>query len=156
MGEKKDKIETWSETPSLGPGRVGLIFPKYYYNVNVKRVSLSAAAAILDAVATFGLASASLSLSGLAKQGVAKLDTRSGEYCCLVHSAKLKQDQAEVSPEAVRTLVQGKPCPFVKLDCRLMREGVCNANGPDMASLFVALREKGALEEAGSQWSVPV
>jgi hypothetical protein len=111
---------------------------------------------VLDALVTYGLASAALSLSGLAERGIARLDTKTGEYCCSVHSAKIQQDHKEVSPKVVQSIVYGKACPFPKLNCRLMKEAACGASVANIASLFDSLKDKGALEEKEGQWTVPL
>jgi hypothetical protein len=154
ISDSDEQILPLSETPTLPTNAFGIIVPGTYYNINVTRACLLISAAILDAVATSGLASASLALSGLAKQGIAKLDTKFGEYCCLVHSAKLQNGQLEVKPEAVHGLIFGHPCPFVELNCRLMETNRCNASVLAIAELFQRLMEKGALHRHGDRWFV--
>jgi hypothetical protein len=156
VGTSDETIESWFEYPRLPEGVIGFIIPTTYYNVNVKRTSLIVAAAIMDALATFGLASAGLAVSGLAKQGIAKLDTRSGEYCCAVQSAKLHEGGAHVTPQAVHRMIYGKPCPFLGLGCRLLRENTCNSAETDIKVLFESLEEKGAMVKKGDEWQVPI
>jgi hypothetical protein len=156
MGATDDKIEKHVGFPHFPPGVIGFIVPVIHYNINVWRTSLIVAAAIFDALKTNGLISAGLALTGLAKQGIGKLDSTSGEYCCAVHSSKLQKTSKKISAAAVHKMIYGKHCPFAKLHCRLMQEKRCGSKVADIRSLFDSLEDKGALVKKRGEWRVPI
>ena len=156
LGEHGDCFEQWTEMPTLPPGMLGFLVPKTYYNVNVSRAALTLAATILDAAGAYGLANATLSISGLNSRAVAPLDPTTGEYCALVHAAKLSAEKADVSPVTVAALTSDKACPFAKVGCKHMRGQTCCADHQSFESLFISLKEKGALEKYRDSWRVPL
>jgi hypothetical protein len=156
IGKPDDEVESWVSTPKLPPGTIGMMMMKTYYNVNISRTSIAVAGALLDAVATAGLASAALAVTGMTKQSVARLDPLVGEYCNMVHVAKLGETKQAINPEAVATMISGKPCPFREAGCRLNKDGVCGADVAAIAANFRSLSDKGALETSGGQWSAPL
>jgi hypothetical protein len=155
IGSDDDLIEEWLEYPKLPDGIIGFIVPTTYYNINVKRASLMLAAVITDALVTYGLLSAGLTMSGLAKQSIAKLDTTSGEYCCAIQAIKLNEEKTEITATAIRKKINGKACPFVKLNCRFMQNNRCTASQANIQSLLVGLHEKGAVTKKHNKWQVP-
>lgn len=156
VGASDDNIESRIDYPKFPPGTIGLIIPLTYWNINVKRASIVSASALIDALATSGLLTAALALAGVPMQSIGRLNTDSGEYCCLVHSKKLQADEAPISPAIVHQFISGKPCPFAKFNCNLMRGAACNATIPAVEKLFDSLEKKGALEKKDSGWSVPL
>ena len=155
FGDDDDHIETWTTYPRLPRDVIAFIVPTTHWNINVKKTSIVLAAAIIDALATGGLLSAGLSLTGMASRGIARLDADSGEFCCLVHSKKLQADEAPISPAIVHQFISGKPCPFAKFNCNLMRGAACDATVPAVEKLFDSLEKKGALEKKDSEWTIP-
>jgi hypothetical protein len=155
-GDPDDQVTIWTETPDLPPGTRGFLLANTFCNINVKRTSIIMAAIILDALLTNGLATAALHLGGSMKRGVAKIDPGSGEYCCLVHAGKARDAGAALTPDTVQQMISGKPCPFIELNCRLMRERICGAQLNDIDLLFQSLEEKGALERNDGNWIIPL
>jgi hypothetical protein len=154
IGDDGDLVEVDQGSSRASARSFGVVVPNTYYNVNVKRSVLVLSAAILDAMATGGLASAFVALMGLSKQAIAKVNPRSGEYCCLIHCAKLHATGAQPDPQALVDLLSGNACPFVPLQCTLMVGERCGADIRAMGALFGSLEGKGILRHSSERWSM--
>ncbi|MBV9824582.1 MAG: hypothetical protein JO001_02715 [Alphaproteobacteria bacterium] len=154
IGDDGDLIEVDQGSTRAASRSFGVVVPNTYYNVNVKRSALVLGAAVLDAMATGGLASAFVALMGLSKQAITKVDPRSGEYCCLIHCTKLDATGAAPDPQMLVDLLSGNGCPFVPLQCTLMVGKRCGADIRAMEVLFRSLENKGALRHSDEGWNV--
>ena len=151
-----EHIKTFIETPSLPYGTIGLIFSKTYYNINIKRTTLVMAAAILDAFMTKGLLTAFLSLLGVMKQAIGKLDPKKGEYCVLIKAKHLKDKKFEINPKAVYSDMKNKECMLPKINCKFMKDNICKITELSIRDIFFSLEEKGAIEKDKDNWKLPL
>jgi hypothetical protein len=67
-----------------------LLTPRYSYNINIKAVTLTTIALLLDIQLTLGFMSAMLAITGFNNQAIVKVDVSEGEICLILEAMQSK------------------------------------------------------------------
>jgi len=156
LKDKDEHIETFIATPSLPEGMIGMMLLKTYYNINIKRTTFIITAAILDALMTRGLLTAFLSLLGVVKQAIGKINPKEGEYCVLLKAKHLKDNKFDINPKMVYSNMKDNECMIPKISCKFMKDNSCEITEFFANKIFSSLEEKGAIEKDGDNWKLPL
>jgi len=99
-----------------------LIIPIINVNINIKAVTLSVLALLLDIDITKGFLSGFLALSGFNNKAFAKLNESAGEKCLLIEICSKEKSEADVHNFGYFC---GKECVNNNLKCKYRAEGKC-------------------------------
>lgn len=101
-------------------------------HIDIKRSTLMAVAAILDAVFTRGLSLAALTALGYATQTIVFLNRENGEFCNLLSVESALKRSGNVSPREVAASTVGRECVHPQFPCAHRRDGICFIAEPEV------------------------
>ena len=134
------------ETEAPGKGLLGLLIPKIYYFVNLKKATWS----ILKALLQYGITSNSIAVLITVGDDIIKafsrLSRQNGEACVVLTALSLRKKEADGFTEvAIKENLQGKPCRHQDFECRYNKEAVCFINEENIKNLINILHTKGVI-----------
>ena len=132
--------------PETNPNILECLIPNTNYNINLKAVTITILAAILDVNLTQGFASAALSISGFNSHGVVKLNEIEGEKCVVLEMLRTKSYiiTEDVLPPSNRE------CFNSNLNCKYRSGDQCKIEEKNIKKIFLSLCDKNVIQENGN------
>lgn len=117
---------------------LNLLIPSSDYNINIKALTLTALALVLDIKLTIGLASATLAILGFNNQAIVRIDASEGEKCLILEAIQSKN---RVINEDVFLLCNHQ-CVHNDLDCKYQDGDSCTINKENINTILDGLCDK--------------
>lgn len=132
--------------PETNPDVLECLIPNTNYNINLKAVTITILAAILDVNLTQGFASVALAISGFNSHAVVKLNEIEGEKCVVLEMlrTKLRIITEDVLPPSNRE------CFNINLNCKHRRDNQCKIEDKDIQEIFLSLCNKNVIRKNGN------
>lgn len=129
--------------PETNPDVLEYLIPNTNYNINLKAVTITILAAILDVKLTQGFASVALSINGFNSHAVVKLNERKGEKCVILEMLRAKSHiiSEEVLPP------NNRECFNSSLNCKHRIGDQCKIEKKDVQKILLSLCEKNVIRE---------
>ncbi len=128
------------------PDVLEFLSPNKNYNINLKIVTITILAAILDVNLTKGFASVALSVSGFKSNGVVKLSETEGEKCVVLEMLRTKSGviTKDILPPSNRECINNN------LNCKHRSGDQCKIGEKDIQKIFLSLCDKNVIRENGN------
>ena len=117
-----------------------ILFMGGLYSLNIKATTLVVLAVLLDMKVTNGMAGMIIQLTGLGKQGIAKLNEYLGERCIAREAALLKEIDKNVLD------ANHGECVNNDLECKFQEKGECRCTFTEVEKIIDKLEKEGVLE----------
>ncbi len=115
-----------------------LLVPSSNYNINIKALTLTTLALVLDIKLTIGLASATLAILGFNNQAIVRIDASEGEKCLILEAIQSKN---RVIDEDVLSICNHQ-CVHNDLNCKYRDGDSCTINNEDINAILDGLCDK--------------
>lgn len=132
------------------PNMVPLIVPIVNVNINVRAVTLTILAVLLDIDFTKGYLNAFLALSGFNNRAFVKIDENEGEKCILIEICSKQGHKADVH---IFHNICGKECVNNNLKCKYRTEERCLMKMDEAIEKCDDMAEKNILQKEGNKYS---
>lgn len=129
--------------PEINPDVLERLIPNTNYNINLKAVTITILAAILDIKLTQGFASVALSVSGFNSHAIVKLNEREGEKCVVLEMLRTKSHiiVKDILPPSNRE------CFNINLNCKYRIDNQCKIKEKDVQKILLSLCNKNVIRE---------
>jgi len=114
------------------------LIPSSNYNINIKALTLTALALVLDIKLTIGLVSATLAILGFNNQAIARIDASEGEKCLILEALQSKN---RVIDEDVFSICNHQ-CVHNDLNCKYQDGDSCTINKENINAILDGLCDK--------------
>lgn len=114
------------------------LIPSLNYNINIKALTLTELALVLDIKLTLGLASATLAILGFNNQAIVRIDASEGEKCLILEAIQSKN---RVINEDVFSVCNNQ-CVHNDLGCKYQDGDHCTINKENINTILDGLCEK--------------
>lgn len=131
-------VKTTTSIPEMNPDIMQYLIPNTNYNINLKAVTITILAAVLDVSLTKGFANLVLLLGGFNSHAIVKLDEYRGEKCIILEMLKAKSHTVTESilpPD-------NKECFNCNLNCKHRTDSQCKIKRDDIHEIFKTLLKK--------------
>ncbi len=119
-------------------GMINFIIQSSSYNINIKALTLTTIALLLDIKLTLGLASAALSILGFNNQAIVRVDVSEGEKCLILEAMQSKN---RVINEDVFSMCNFE-CVHNDLNCKYQDGDKCTISKKDIKEVLDGLCDK--------------
>lgn len=145
LGEDEfiEKTLSFSEADS---GMQHLLIQSSNYNINIKALTFTAFALLLDIKLTLGLASAALAILGFNNQAIARIDVSEGEKCLILEAMQSKN---RVINEDVFSVCNFE-CVHNDLDCKYRDGDKCTISKENIKEMLNRLCDKNIFKKIGT------
>lgn len=139
-------INVTTYIPETNPDVLECLIPNTNYNINLKAVTITILAAILDVNLTKGFASAALSISGFNNHAVVKLNETEGEKCVVLEILRTKSRviTKDILPPSNRECINNI------LNCKHRSGDQCKIEEEEMKKILLSLCDKNVIRENGN------
>lgn len=127
----KDESDASSE-------KIYLLIQPSNYNINIKALTLTTIALLLDIKLTLGIASATLAILGFNNQAIARIDVSEGEKCLIMEAMQSKN---RVINEDVFSICNSE-CIHNDLNCKYQTGDKCTINKANIKEILDRLCDK--------------
>lgn len=117
---------------------LNLLLQSSNYNINIKALTLTTIALLLDIKITLGIASATLSILGFNNQAIARIDVSEGEKCLILEAMQSKN---RVINEDVFAICNSE-CIHNDLNCKYQNDDKCTINKSNIKEILDRLCDK--------------
>jgi len=134
-----EKTTSSPQTDSdIDSGMMNLLIQSSNYNINIKALTLTTIALLLDIKLTLGLASTVLSILGFNSQAIVRVDVSEGEKCLILEAMQSKN---RVINEDVFSMCNFE-CVHNDLNCKYRDGDKCTIGKDDIKALLNGLCDK--------------
>ena len=145
---KDEFIEIHSSYPSHIPGTYCLIIDSINYNINIKALTITTIALLLDIKLTLGFAATTLAILGINSYAVVKINVSEGEKCLILEAI---QNTKRLINEDVFSSFNSE-CIHNNLDCKYKSEGKCTIKRDDIKRTLDRLCKKNIFKKINSYY----
>lgn len=131
--------------PETNPDIMECLIPGTNFNVNLKAVTITIIAAILDVSLTKVFATATLSMLGFNSHAIVKLNETEGEKCIVLEMLRTK---SRIIFEDILPPNNGE-CLNNNLNCKYRINGKCKIGKNDIQGNLLSLCNKNVIRESG-------
>lgn len=145
---KDEYIEKHRSYPSYNPKIDYLFIDSTNYNINIKAITITTIALLLDIKLTLGFAATTLAILGINSHAVVKVNVSEGEKCLILEAI---QSAKQIINEDVFSSFNSE-CIHNDLDCKYKSEDKCTIKRDDIKRTLDGLCDKNIFRKINSYY----
>jgi hypothetical protein len=136
------RVDRYVERPLSPPGTLSFLVPKIYYNIDIKKSIYTLIGLLLDLYVTCGVTTVTLTMLGITKQTIGKLDLKNGDVC--VYYLSCKKSTNGFQTKQIFDIIYNRTCPYPEFICKHNQQGICHIQFDTLEEIFRRLVDIGA------------
>jgi hypothetical protein len=134
--------------PHRGSKRMGFLCVQSNYNVNLKALTVTALALLLDIKLTVGFVSGTLAILGFNQRAIVRLDVSEGEKCLILEA--MAHQNREIREDVFSK--NHSECVHNDLDCNYRNNDQCTIHRENIKAVLDGLCEKNVFQKRGGSY----